>query len=100
MDHDKPSGDEIADKRPPKAMAVPAAAPSPRFPKDRVALSLDGSDQEVIEALGAGVLMLWNDLPQNIQHQIFERATQVLTSDHSMKVREELALFLHDHKDD
>jgi hypothetical protein len=93
----QPSGDELADKRPPKAMAVPTA---PRFPKDRVSLTLDGSDQEVVEALGAGVLMLWNDLPQDIQRQIFERATAVLTSDHSKKVREELALFLHDHKDD
>jgi len=99
MDHNTKSGDEIADQRPPKAMAVPAQ-PAARFPKDRVALSLDGSDQEVVEALGAGVLMLWNDLPQDIQRQIFERASQVLTSDHSIKVREDLALFLHDHKDD
>lgn len=99
MDNNTRKLDELAEQRPPKAMAVPAEA-LPRFPTDRVALTLDGSDQEVVEALGAGVLMLWNDLPQDIQRQIFESATQVLSSDHSKKVREELALFLHDHKDD
>ena len=44
--------------------------------------------------------MLWNDLPQDIQRRIFESSSQALTSDHSTKVREDLALFLHDHKDD
>lgn len=92
-----PNGDELAETRAPKAMAVPS---SPHSPKERMTQALDGGDQEVIEALGAGVLMLWNDLPQDIQRRIFECSTQVLTSDHSMKVREDLALFLHDHKDD
>lgn len=97
MDRDtkNPSGDELADTRRPKAMAVPSS------PKERMSQALlDGSDQEVVEALGTGVLMLWNDLPQDIQRRIFESSTQVLTSDHSTKVREDLALFLHDHKDD
>jgi len=97
QDSKNPNGDELADTRPPKAMALPSA---PRSPKERMTQALDGGDQEIIEALGAGVLMLWNDLPQDIQRRIFESSTQALTSDHSTKVREDLALFLHDHKDD
>ncbi|MBV8512666.1 MAG: hypothetical protein JO289_21105 [Xanthobacteraceae bacterium] len=54
-------------------------------------------DERFARALGAGVLECWGQLPQDIQHTIFEAA--VLAGHHDERdeaLREQLAVFLHD----
>lgn len=48
--------------------------------------------------IGAAAIKLWSDLPQEVQQQLFEEA--VVTGhrgERDESLREELALFLHEH---
>ncbi len=56
-----------------------------------------GGEDRFIHVLGMAALDLWSDLPQEIQHQVFERAVLLghrTEADESL--REQLAAFLHD----
>ncbi|MFY9623041.1 MAG: hypothetical protein WAL02_03005 [Rhodoplanes sp.] len=48
--------------------------------------------------LGRAVIAAWSDLPQNVQHDLFERAVMAgHEKERDENLREELAQFLHDH---
>jgi len=48
--------------------------------------------------LGAAAADLWSDLPQQLQHLLFERAVVLgHQSERDESLREQLAKFLHDH---
>lgn len=48
--------------------------------------------------LGAAAADLWSDLPQELQHILFERAIVLgHQSERDESLREQLAKFLHDH---
>jgi hypothetical protein len=47
-------------------------------------------EKTLIMALGRAVTAIWSNLPQDVQHQLFEKAAQ----DHA--TRERLAVFLHE----
>ena len=48
-------------------------------------------------ALGLAVLKLWNELPRDLQHSIFEEAViSGHRSERDENLREQLAAFLHD----
>ncbi len=48
--------------------------------------------------LGRAVIAAWSDLPQNVQHDLFERAVMAgHEKERDESLREELAQFLHDH---
>jgi hypothetical protein len=48
-------------------------------------------------ALGAAAAELWSELPQDLQHTLFERAVVLgHTSERDESLREQLAKFLHD----
>lgn len=52
-------------------------------------------------ALGMGVLKMWNDLPRDLQHAIFEEAViSGHRSERDENLREQLAAFLHDNHHD
>jgi len=56
-----------------------------------------GGESRFIHVLGLAALDLWSDLPQETQHQVFERAVLLghrTEADESL--REQLAAFLHD----
>lgn len=56
------------------------------------------SDNQFALALGTAVIRQWAELPQGVQHDLFEQAVLAAhqqARDQSM--REQLALFLHDH---
>jgi hypothetical protein len=89
------SADEIAAERPVKAMAVPGK-PAKRLP---VGLN-DDEDHGVILSLGSALVLMWEEIPQDLQRKLFDIAADVMVSDRSAKLREQLARFLHDHKDD
>jgi hypothetical protein len=56
-------------------------------------------ERQVLEYLGAAVVSGWNELPTSIQRTIFQHATANKTYD-AVRLREQIARFLHDHKDD
>ena len=48
--------------------------------------------------LGAAAADLWSDLPQDLQHTLFERAVVLgHKGERDESLREQLAKFLHDH---
>jgi hypothetical protein len=48
--------------------------------------------------LGRAVVAAWSDLPQQVQHDLFERAIALgHQRERDESLREELAQFLHDH---
>jgi hypothetical protein len=48
--------------------------------------------------LGAGAADVWSELPQELQHMLFERAVLLgHQGEQDESLREQLAKFLHDH---
>jgi hypothetical protein len=58
-----------------------------------------GKDAErYLVVLGAAAADLWSELPQDLQHSLFERAVVLgHKSERDESLREQLAKFLHDH---
>ena len=63
-------------------------------------IQLGEREQYVLYCLGGAVLMQWNELPTNIQRVLFERAASLSKEDQTLALREQIARFLHNHKDD
>jgi hypothetical protein len=49
---------------------------------------------------GVGTLLQWNDLPALIQRQLFEHAVSMGEARQTAQLKEQIACFLHKHKDD
>jgi hypothetical protein len=60
------------------------------------------SEQEtrILQYLGAAVLWRWNDLPTRIQRELFEHTLVDLEPRKVTMLKEQIARFLHMHKDD
>ena len=56
--------------------------------------------QNILRCLGAAVILHWNTIPAKLQQALFEAASSVQNIDHAAPLREVLAQFLHDHKND
>lgn len=63
-------------------------------------LRLASEDLRILEALGAAVLANWNDLGTEIRKRLFEAAVASGEAVHRGVVKEQIARFLHEHKDD
>jgi len=46
------------------------------------------------------VIVQWNDLPTRIQRQLFDRAASTGEPRYTTQLKEQIARFLHKHKDD
>lgn len=58
----------------------------------------DEINERYLLVLGAAAADLWSDLPQELQHTLFERAVALGHKDErDESLREQLAKFLHDH---
>jgi hypothetical protein len=76
-----------------------APGPASELSRDKpVPLSED--EERILQCLGAGVLLQWNDLPTPIQRQIFEHAVSMGEAGQTAKLKERIARFLHKHRDD
>lgn len=64
----------------------------------RAALSV--KDQQILQCLGAAVITQWTEFPVEIQKTLFEHAVTSADPRHSASLREQIARFLHNHKDD
>jgi hypothetical protein len=73
----------------------PESAPSRGKP---VLLSED--EGRILQCLGAAVLLQWNDLPTPIQRQLFGHAVATGEARQTAQLKEQIARFLHTHKDD
>jgi hypothetical protein len=56
------------------------------------ASAADEVAEDIFHALGRAASKLWSNLPQEIQHQLFEAAV----SFHGNAMRQQLAVFLHE----
>ena len=75
--------------------AGPGSAPS----RDKPAPLSEG-EEHILQCLGAAVLLQWNDLPTRIQRQLFEHAVAMGEAGQTAQLKEQIARFLHKHKDD
>lgn len=63
-------------------------------------LVLHAVEERVVRCLGAAVIMQWNDLPTEIQRKLFEDAASMSDSARQFELKQLIARFLHEHKDD
>lgn len=81
-----------------KTMSTEVRDPPRRKRRDR-----DGAyeDQEnILRCLGAAVILNWNTIPTKLQRALFEAASSIQESGQAAPLKDALAQFLHDHKDD
>jgi hypothetical protein len=78
------------------------ALPSRRASQDsRDAHAFLTEDEEhILQCLGAAVIVQWNDLPTHIQRPLFDHAASMGEPRHATQLKEQIARFLHNHKDD
>jgi hypothetical protein len=62
--------------------------------------SLTGDEEHILQCLGAAVIVQWNELPTRIQRQLFDHAASVGEPRYTTQLKEQIARFLHNHKDD
>ena len=62
--------------------------------------SLAKSEREVLQCLGAAVVLQWSELTTDMQRMLFQAASVADGSDAPSDLRLRIARFLHDHKQD
>jgi hypothetical protein len=63
-------------------------------------LAFHAVEERVLRFLGAAVIMQWNDLPTEIQRKLFDDAASMSDSARQFELKQQIARFLHEHKDD
>jgi len=69
-------------------------------PAEGAGRQLSTREKEILQCLGAALLLKWNDLPTQIQREVFGHALVDIEPDKSIILKEQIARFLHTHKDD
>jgi hypothetical protein len=62
--------------------------------------ALHTAEERMLRCLGSAVIMQWNDLPTDIQRKLFEDAASMTDSARQFELKQQIARFLHAHKDD
>jgi hypothetical protein len=66
--------------------------------QDRDALTSLGQEEEhILRCLGAAVIMQWNDLPTDVQHELFDHAISMGKLRQTAELKSLIARFLHQH---
>jgi hypothetical protein len=76
-----------------------APGPASELSRDKPRPLSEG-EERILQCLGAAVLLQWNDLPTPIQQQLFEHAVGMAEAGQTAQLKEQIARFLHTHKDD
>ena len=63
-------------------------------------LALHAAEERMLRCLGSAVIIQWNDLPTEIQRKLFEDATSMSDQARQFELKQQIARFLHEHKDD
>ena len=74
--------------------------PTTSNPLSRALGGPDIDHNGILQHLGAAVLMRWNNLPRDVQRGLFEDAVGMEEQVADDNVRQHMAVFLHQHKDD
>ena len=69
----------------------------PPFRRRRDPDAAHAEQENVLRCLGAAVILNWNTIPTKLQRALFEAAS---SSGRTASLKEAIAQFLHDHKDD
>ena len=77
-----------------------APGPASEEPSRDNPVPLSEEEGRILQCLGAAVLLQWNDLPTPIQRQLFEHAVAMGEAGQTAQLKEQIARFLHTHKDD
>ena|SRR5579864_2623752 len=56
-------------------------------------------EEHILRCLGAAVLMGWNNLPTKVQRELFVSAASLSDPLPTSELKEQIARFLHSHKD-
>jgi len=56
-------------------------------------------EEHILHCLGAAVIMRWNNLPTEVQRQLFASASSLSGPLPTAELKEQIARFLHSHKD-
>lgn len=73
-------------------------APRSPWAEERIRRAELAEDEvNILQRLGAGVIAQWADLPTDIQRRLFQTATSTATSHDPVKLKEQIARFLHAH---
>lgn len=94
----KASKPGTASKRSAKARSVGEGAPRPTKQDRKQHAALAEEEERVLRCLGAAVIMQWNDLPMKIQRALFESAISMGDPLHTLRLKGQIARFLHKHK--
>jgi hypothetical protein len=62
--------------------------------------ALAEDEENILRCLGAAVIMQWSELPTHIQRRLFGSAASMGEPRYLSQLKEQIAGFLHDHKDD
>ena len=81
-----------------KTMSTGVREPPRRRRRDRDGAY--GEQENILRCLGAAVMLNWNTIPTKLQRALFEAASNIQDSERTAPPKDELAQFLHDHKDD
>jgi hypothetical protein len=76
-----------------------ATKSAPQEGRDDVT-SLVEEEEHILRRLGAAVIMQWEDLPTDIQRELFEHAISRGKLRHTAELKRQIARFLHKHKGD
>jgi hypothetical protein len=56
-------------------------------------------EENILHCLGASVIMRWNNLPTEVQRELFASAASLSEPLHTTELKQQIARFLHSHKD-
>ena len=62
--------------------------------------ALAEEEQQILQRLGAAVLMRWNTVPTKLQRELFDCAGAIGDLQQTTPLGGQIARFLHDHKND
>ena len=77
-----------------------APGPAAEESSPHQAMPLSEGEKRILQCLGAAALLQWNELPTPIQQQLFDHATAMAEGGQTAQLKEQIARFLHTHKDD
>jgi hypothetical protein len=55
-------------------------------------------EEHILHCLGAAVIMRWSSLPTEVQRELFASAASLSEPLHTAELKEQIARFLHSHK--
>ncbi len=56
-------------------------------------------EEHILHCLGAAVIMRWNNLPMEVQRELFATAASLSEPLRTTELKQQIARFLHSHKD-